>query len=126
MNADRGRTIVVTGGMNGCAFQVNRTPQGLHFAHDADSCSLQPGQLAGNELCRVGYSDYATRLELGQRTLLSTTPPSGGGAFHYAYYMMAVKNGGRWGIYASGVVVRGSQHIRVPVPFPLMVTFDET
>lgn len=118
-------TIVLTGGMNGCAFQVNRTRDGLRFYHDADSCSLQQDTLEGDQLCRVGYRDYATPFDLGRAAFLDTAPPTDGGAFHYAYYLVAVKHVGRWGVYASGVVTSGSRHKRINVPFPCLTSFDE-
>lgn len=116
-------TIVLTGGMNGCAFQVNRDAGSLHFYHDADSNSLGP--VPGTQVCRVGYTDYATRLELGQKAMLATQP-RGGGAFYYAYYLMAIKVGSRWEVYASGVLANGNEFTRIqPGVTPMMTSFDD-
>lgn len=116
-------TVVLTGGMNGCAFQVNREDGGLRFYHDADSNSLGP--VPGTQRCRVGYFDYATRLELGRQAMLEAQP-RGSGGFYYAYYLMAIKLGTRWQVYASGVLANGGEYTKIRAGItPLMTSFDD-
>ncbi len=120
-------TLVFTGGMNGCAIQVNKTVDGenLVFMHDKDAKSMSqdkwPAILAeineayqedtgrktaldtlASELCRVEPKDY-----MGEDTEDGTTFYSfliEGRTRSLACYLVAVKREGFWEIYNSPIV----------------------
>lgn len=93
-------TIVVTGGMNGCAFQCNRNGTEVIFYHDADNRYLgQLKQPEGNELCRVEPSLYQ-KIPYGQ-TLMEST----GGGSVYLYQMLCVRHSGKWKLVYSGILL---------------------
>jgi hypothetical protein len=103
-------TLVLTGGMNGCALYVNDNGGNYIFTHDADGKHMDLGAAAGVNVCKVEYKDYATPLELGKKLFDEKIKEALGkgkkklGATSFAYYLITVKHGGRWKVFASGVV----------------------
>ncbi|MBB5017821.1 hypothetical protein HNQ59_001091 [Chitinivorax tropicus] len=98
-NAPNG-TIVVTGGMNGCAFHVTQSGNNLIFYHDADSCKL--GVLkapVGDQLCRV-EPDLYMKIPYGETLVMEAKDGSA-----YLYQMMCVKHADRWKLFYSGIII---------------------
>lgn len=94
-------TIVTTGGMNGCALQVNRHGNNLIFYHDADNRylgTLKPPQ--GRQLCRIEPSLYM-KLPYGE-TIVEQNPTSG---MSYLYQMICVRHNGKWKVTYSGIIL---------------------
>jgi hypothetical protein len=102
-------SIVMTGGVNGCTIIVTSQGTNYHFYHDGDSCSTKPGQVVGTEVARVAPKDYdpcgmaakkfASMLE--EAAHKGVTPK---GDTSYAYYVIAVKSGAKFGIYVTGLI----------------------
>ena len=108
-------TIVVTGGMNGCALQVNRgTDNQLHFYHDANGKSLQKRQdVGGTVLCRVPYETYSPD-DIGVKSAGEAMQAGRGNSF-FVYYLITIKVNGQWNVYASGIIQDASEHrTRIP------------
>jgi hypothetical protein len=99
INAPNG-TIVVTGGMNGCAFQANRSGTNIIFYHDADNRYLgQLKQPEGTQLCRIEPSLYQ-KIPFGETLMQSI-----GGGCVYLYQMICVRHSGKWKVVYSGILL---------------------
>jgi hypothetical protein len=101
-------SIVVTGGMNGCALHVYRHAGGFRFIHDSNGSSLAANSpdIVGKRVAHVVYNDY-DRMSLGQlasiaKNSLSTPSSSVGGYFEN--YIITVKHDGRWKVFVSGLI----------------------
>jgi len=118
-------TVVVTGGMNGCSLQVNKYNGQLIFYHDADSCYL--GNLhnpQGEKLCRVEPRLYML-IPRGEQLVNESK-----GKYSYLYQMLCVKNGGRWKIVYSGILLEGGIDMKIHQAFlpgvsKFLASFDE-
>jgi hypothetical protein len=89
-------TLVVTGGMNGCALQVSSISGNYRFFHDANGTSLAGSAIdPGNHVCRVDYKSYDT-LNLGQKKSSMGTV--------YAHYLITVKTSHRWEVWRSSIL----------------------
>ena len=99
-------TLVVTGGMNGCALQVNRSGTDLHFYHDANSESMKGKVYPGNQVARVEYDDYAGLLHLGEKTSIDYNRKAKGGksGMAHEHYLITVRDGGRWKVFVSALL----------------------
>lgn len=103
-------TLVVTGGMNGCALQVNRSGNNFYFYHDLNGRSLQGKLTPGEVVCRVEYKDYAGPLDLASKMAAA----AGGRGYSFwgatytsamhENYLITVRRGGRWKVYISAVL----------------------
>ena len=119
-------TIVMTGGMNGCAFVVTADATHYYFYHDGDSRYLTPQMTTGAEVARAANKDYDP-LGWGQKIFLrageemrsrNETPQ---GPFFYAHYVIAVKAAGKFGLYATGLMsANGLQ--RLPIGLSPRIT----
>lgn len=102
-------SIVMTGGVNGCTIVVTEQGNNYHFYHDGDSSSIKPGQVVGNEVARVAPKDYdpfgyaAKRFKdaLAEAAEAKIKPV---GDVSYAHYVIAVKQGGKFGFYVTGQI----------------------
>jgi len=102
-------SIVMTGGVNGCTIIVTEQGTNYHFYHDGDSSSIKPGQVVGNEVARVAPKDYdpfgfaAKKFsDALQEAAQAGVKPKGD--VSYAHYVIAVKQGGRFGFYVTGQI----------------------
>jgi hypothetical protein len=104
--------MVVTGGMNGCALQVNRVGNNFVFYHDNNGNSLAQMMPAaqGQVACRVTFNDYAggnladnlvDKLSDQHR---GTTPKT---RFGYDFFLITVKAGTKWEVYSSALLRKG-------------------
>ena len=94
-------TIIVTGGMNGCALQVNKNSSNLIFYHDADSRYLGDlKQPEGDRVCRL-EPDLYMKVPYGENIALKM----GDGAA-FLYQMLCVRHTGKWKIVYSGIIIR--------------------
>ena len=95
-------TLVVTGGMNGCSLQVNKSGNDFYFYHDNNGNSMKGKLTPGEIVCRVNYKDYAGPLDIGQKLVDQyLTERVGAG---YEYYCITVHHGGRWKVYVSSLI----------------------
>lgn len=95
-------TIVVTGGMNGCSLQVNKSGREFYFYHDNNGNSMKGKLTPGEVVCRVDYKDYAGPLDIGKKLVDQyLTERVGAG---YEYYCITVHHGGRWKVYVSSLI----------------------
>ena len=131
--------LVVTGGMNGCSMQANKSGNDFHFYHDNNGNSMKGKMTPGEIVCRVDYKDYAGALEIGKHLVDKyLTGTTGAG---YEYYCITVRNGGRWKVYVSSLI-RITTHDRAfwsgkhqttvkynsfkPTITPLMTSFSDS
>ncbi|MEM9460887.1 MAG: hypothetical protein AAGF11_42380 [Myxococcota bacterium] len=108
-------TVVVTGGMNGCALQVNRgNDNQLRFYHDANGRSLRRrSDIGGAVLCRIPYGTYSPN-DIGIQSAGEAMAKGRGKAF-FVYYLISIKVNGRWKVYASGIIEDEHEHrTRIP------------
>jgi hypothetical protein len=126
-------TLVVTGGMNGCATQVNRVDGGFfEFHHDKNSCSIAklPHLLPGRVVCHIGYEDYAGPNERLQQNIVADAASRGVMTAH-EHYVIAVKAKGRWHMFNSSILrnMTGGKKLSFqtyrPTITPLITTFDD-
>jgi hypothetical protein len=99
-------TIVVTGGMNGCAMEVvQRDGTTLVFYHDADGCALRSSvpPVSGETLYRCDYRNYASN-QVGYKTsdALKMTKS-------FLYQFVFVKSRAEWKVFVCGILLSGSQ-----------------
>lgn len=95
-------TLVVTGGMNGCSLQVNKSGDDFYFYHDNNGRSMKGKLTPGEVVCRVDYKDYAGPLEIGKKLVDQyLTERVGAG---YEYYCITAHHGGRWKVYVSSLI----------------------
>ena len=102
-------TIVLTGGVNGCSIVVSENLNDYCFYHDGDSKYLHPHMIAGNEVARVRPKDYdplgwdhnqfQRMLEEGAKKGIQPK-----GDVSYGHFVVAVKKGGRFGFYVTGLI----------------------
>lgn len=118
-------TVVVTGGMNGCALQVNRDGASLIFYHDGDSKYLgRLKQPKGNELCRI-EPDLYMKVPYGE-----TLAKQIGGGAAYLYQMIFVRHAGKWKVMYSGIIIGPGLEMPVirsftPGVSKFLASFDE-
>lgn len=94
-------TIVTTGGMNGCALQVNRSGNNLIFYHDADNRYLGDlKQPQGRQLCRIEPNQYM-KIPYGQ-TIVEENPRAG---LSYLYQLICVRHDGKWKVTYYGIIL---------------------
>ncbi|WP_370980435.1 hypothetical protein [Agaribacterium sp. ZY112] len=94
-------TIVTTGGMNGCALQVNRDGDNIIFYHDADNRYLgNLKQPQGQQLCRVEPSLYM-KIPYGQ-TIVEENPRAG---LAYLYQLICIRHNNKWKVTYSGIIL---------------------
>ncbi|MEZ5669062.1 MAG: hypothetical protein R3F55_16785 [Alphaproteobacteria bacterium] len=111
-------TMVVTGGMNGCSLEVRSNGPHLIFYHDADSNRLGVLKAAQGTLeCRIEPRVY-TPLDLGEK-IVGETIGDGSAYFHQ---LLAVKHGGKWKIYACGIIIGPGIEMPVKKAFRATVT----
>ena len=95
-------TISVTGGMNGCSLQVNKSGANFNFYHDNNGNSMKGKVYPGTEVCRVNYKDYVGPLDIGAKLVDQyLTERVGAG---YEYYCITVHHGGKWKVYVSALI----------------------
>lgn len=119
-------TIVTTGGMNGCALQVNRHGNSLIFYHDADNNSL--GRLKnaqGQQLCRVEPSLYM-KIPYGE-TIVNENPRAG---LAYLYQLVCIRESGKWKVIYSGIILGPGINMPIQRTFTpgvskFLASFDE-
>ena len=99
-------TIVMTGGMNGCALQVNRSGNDFYFYHDANGVSMAGKLTPGDVVCRVEYKDYAGRMGLGEKLSVdfNRSESSGKGGMVHEYYLITIRSGGKWQVFCSALL----------------------
>ena len=122
-------TIVMTGGVNGCTIVVTEFMSNYYFYHDGDSKYLNPALTTGSEVARVTPKDYDP-LAWGQKKFEEALQEAGrsgtalSGVVSYGHFVVAVKSGGRFGIYVTGAMsLNGLTKLPVGVT-PCVVTFD--
>jgi hypothetical protein len=96
-------TIVVTGGMNGCSLQVNKSGNDFYFYHDNNGNSMKGKLTPGEVVCRVDYKDYAGPLDIGKK-LVDQYPMTAHVRAGYEYYCITVHHGGRWKVFVSALI----------------------
>lgn len=104
-------TIVSTGQLNGCTFEVIQKGAVLYFYHDGDSKFLrktvQP--VAGQTLCKITPAEYsptnlgATIMGITQKIADAKKDVTHTRAF--CYQMFAVKQAGAWKVYSCGLLL---------------------
>lgn len=106
-------TMVMTGGMNGCALQVNRSGTDFYFYHDANGQSMVGKLTPGEVVCRVEYKSYAGPMNIGENLSIdynrsSQTSPKGWLTGHsgmvHEYFLITVRSGGKWCVYCSALL----------------------
>lgn len=113
-------TLALTGSMNGCALEVRRVSDGFLFYHDANGTCLANSPLQmGVLVCRVDAARYEGPGRVGFNTSLpyqrppNTTDWLGRTVMHSMLYfehgIICVKNGNRWGVYATGVFKKNTK-----------------
>jgi hypothetical protein len=130
--------IVVTGGMNGCSLQVNKSDSNFYFYHDNNGRSMKGKLTPGEVVCRVDYRDYAGPLDIGQKLVTQYLSERVGAG--YEYYCITVHHGGKWKVYVSalirittvvksffksGVSSKVEYKSFTPTVTPLMASFDD-
>lgn len=119
-------TIVMTGGLNGCALQVNQNNGYLLFCHDLDGKYI-PSAFSpqGQILSRVTFRDYGINDILLRNTIdIEVNRVCPGATLRYfAFYPICIKiDSHRWGIYTSLIVTvskhndRNSQYLYIQYP----------
>jgi hypothetical protein len=118
-------TVVVTGGMNGCALVVTDDGDHYNFYHDADSCQLGTLKAAeGNEVCKIGTKTYMP-MSMGEKIIGRTI----GDGSAYLHQMLTVRHRGGWRVYSFGIIIGPGIDMNPKQTFrdsatKLMVTFD--
>jgi hypothetical protein len=121
-------TIVMTGGVNGCTLVVTEFMSDYYFYHDGDSSHLYRGLTTGREVARVAPRDYDP-FDRGRKAFeseLSTAASRGvrpAGDVSYGHFVLAIKNNGRFGMYATGLTSLNGLSILPPAITPCIVTF---
>jgi hypothetical protein len=122
-------TIVMSGGVNGCTLVVTEHGDDYYFYHDGDSRYLTAAQMTGSEVARVRPRDYDP-LGWGQKKFMAALEEASRagvrpkGDTSYGHFVIAVRTGGRFGFYSTGVM---SLNGLTKLPFgvtPCIVTFD--
>lgn len=104
-------TLALTGSMNGCALQVNRTGTNFVFYHDSNGNSLAArGNVPGTQVCRVDYKSYAGPLLIGEKKAADLTTDKV--KTYFQHCILSVHNGGKWKVYVTGI------HTLTPVNNP--------
>jgi hypothetical protein len=141
--------IVTTGGMNGCALQVNRSGKNLHFYHDNNGEGIAKSgiTLPGTVVTRINYSDYGGRANLGKMLAdgMAKRTEMVQVTAQYQYYSLNIHVGGRWRVYYSSILEKGTHSKKgrlkgfkmqiywekslefsafKPTPSPLLTSFD--
>ncbi len=130
-------TLVLTGGMNGCAAQVKRqTDRNFAFYHDKNSVSIAklPDALPGTTVCDISFADYAG--PSGGVYQMTVTSQLSNKMFVtlYEHYVIAVKDAGKWHMMNSAVLrsqgldPKNSKTIFMtydPAGSPRMKSFDD-
>ena len=97
-------TLALTGSMNGCAFQANRTNAGFVFYHDSDGKSLaKRGNVPGQQVCRVEYSTYAGPLLIGERKMIDINNDGSGSQAYFQHCVLVVHHEGKWKVFVTGL-----------------------
>ena len=121
--------IVMTGGVNGCTLVATKSDGYFYFYHDGGSKYLQPADLVGTQVAKVQPKDYDP-LEWGQKKFTDALAEAAlkgvrpMGDISYGHFVIAVKKGGRYGFYATGLM---SLNGLTKLPFavtPCIVTFS--
>jgi hypothetical protein len=99
-------TMVVTGGMNGCALQVNRSGTDFYFYHDANGTSMMGKLTPGTVVCRVNYDSYAGKMNLGDKisTEFNRAAVGGKSGMVHEYYLITIRSGGKWKVYSTALL----------------------
>jgi hypothetical protein len=104
----RDGVMVVTGGMNGCALQVNWSDNSFYFYHDTDGKNLRNKLTPGEVICSVNYDQYAGADKLGEKKVEESRKDKGGYfgyySLYYEYYLITVRRKGMWQVYASALM----------------------
>ncbi len=112
-------TMVITGGMNGCALQVNQENGYKMFYHDANGVQLSTETLTGNMVCRVGFSSQDP---LNLLSIVSSRQNP------YGFQtLITVKKNGRWLVVHTGILRSVSNKYSTfrSTVTPLLSSFDE-
>ncbi len=99
-------TLVVTGGMNGCAIEVRKQDDQLIFYHDGDNQSLGEGKVVqpiGVRLCRIEPDQYMSENN-GEKEVRKDWERNIQGT-SYLYQMLCVRHDKRWILVYSGIIV---------------------
>lgn len=98
-------TLALTGGMNGCALQVNRDAQNFYFYHDLNGTTLAQRSLAppGERVCRVDSSRYPWATGQSEAQAIRTKS-NGGKSPYFEFSMISVKTHLEWQVYLTGVM----------------------
>ncbi len=97
-------TIVVTGGMNGCALHVSRTATHLHFFHELNGRAMNGKLVPGAVVSQVMAPQYMG-VDDQARTLVARYAASGTMAMP-VYHLLTIRRGAVWKIFASAVMQR--------------------
>ena len=123
-------TLVITGGVNGCTLVVSELGTNYYFYHDGDSKHLKPGTVIGNQIAKVAPKDYDP-FDFGQKAFIDAitqaklSGKSLDGDVSYGYFVVAVKNAGRFAFYSTGVLsVGGLKKLPVPWGTSCITSFD--
>lgn len=123
-------TIVFTGGMNGCALQVQRTGAGFQFYHDVN-CAQMTGAVPGTTVCRVAPSDYDRFNRGGSVSIEVNHGKKNWGYFQFA--MITVRHGGKWKVFTNCIITETNSrtgkltraYTITTAPATLIASFDD-
>lgn len=109
------RTIVLTGGLNGCGITVTEDGNSYVFYHDANCRYLTPANTTGTVVAVAKPRDYDP-LDWGFKsfeTELLKKPPTG--EVFYGHCIVAVKNQGKFGLYVTGSMKLSGRRAQLPL-----------
>ena len=90
-------TVVVTGGMNGCALEVCYLNDNYYFYHDAYGSNMHKQRNVGTQVCRIEAGNYWNNNIAGQSTFYIPT-----------IQFVCVYKAGFWHVGASGIYYTGN------------------
>ena len=90
-------TVVVTGGMNGCALEVCYLNDNYYFYHDANGSNMHKQRNVGTQVCRIEAGNYWNNNIAGQSTFYIPT-----------IQFVCVYKAGFWHVGASGIYYTGN------------------
>lgn len=123
-------TVVMTGGVNGCTLIVSESAGFYYFYHDGDSCNLPASAIVGTQVAKVQPKDYdpLRRGEQMFKDALAEMARAGKkpvGDISYGHFVVAVKKGGKFGFYVTGLMSMNGL-TRLPYAItPCIVTFGD-
>ena len=101
-------TIVATGGMNGCALQVNRVGRGerstLHFYHDTNSRSMKGKLTPGDVVALIQPDQYCGVDGMGAKLAGDYSRAHSKSGAVFEHYLLTIRDGALWKIFSSSVL----------------------